>query len=125
MICFNFNYRSWVGLFLLAFTSYAFSSGITPPPNDDSDKSSVRVTTNWVTHSLGKAGCLEHAKTILAKAQYYIDTQGPHSVWGLSEGKTVTIRCDYEGVAFFVIAYRHRPDQETQNKLLNDLTKAF
>lgn len=125
MTCFNFASRIVVGLFFLSLITYSFSQEIVRPPSDDEEKSTVRVNTNWTVHSLGKAGCLDRAKTSLTEAHYFIDVNDEKGVWGLMEGRTVAIRCDYEGVAFFVVAHRRRPDQATQTKIINDLVEAF
>ncbi len=125
MICLNFVFRIAVGLFFLSLTTYSFSQEIARPPNDDGEKSTVRVNTAWTVHSLGKAGCIDRAKTRLAEAHYFIDIHDEDSVWGLVEGKTITIRCDYEGAAFFVVAHRHRPDKSTETKIIDDIVKSF
>ena len=97
---------------------------ITRPPIDDSETSSVRVTTSWLQHSLTQAGCLQHARAALAKARYFVEA-GERSVYGLREGMTFSIRCDYEGVAFFAVAYRQRPSTQTQDRILNEITRLF
>ncbi|MGE8063571.1 hypothetical protein [Pseudomonas sp. NPDC089569] len=97
---------------------------ITRPPIDDSETSSVRVTTSWLQHSLSQTGCLEHARAALAKARYFVEP-GDISVFGYREGMTFSIRCDYEGVAFFAVAYRHRPSTQTQDRVLNEITRLF
>ncbi|MGZ9738366.1 hypothetical protein [Pseudomonas azerbaijanorientalis] len=102
----------------------ASTKEITRPPVDDSDTSSVRVTTSWLKHSLSQTGCLEHARAALKKARYFVEA-GERSVYGLREGMTFSIRCDYEGVAFFAVAYRHRPSTQTQDRILNEITRLF
>lgn len=97
---------------------------ITQPPVDDSETSSVRVTTSWIQHSLSQTDCLKHAKAALTKARYFVDA-GDRSVYGLREGMTFSIRCDYEGVAFLAVAYRHRPSAQTQDRILNEITRYF
>jgi len=97
---------------------------ITRPPIDDSETSSVRVTTSWLQHSLSQTGCLEHARAALTKAKYFVEA-GDRSVYGVREGMTFSIRCDYEGVAFFAVAYRHRPSTQTQDRILNEITRLF
>ncbi|WP_152670410.1 hypothetical protein [Pseudomonas putida] len=97
---------------------------ITRPPIDDSETSSVRVTTSWLQHSLSQTGCLEHARAALIKARYFVEA-GERSVYGLREGMTFSIRCDYEGVAFFAVAYRKRPSTQTQDRILNEITRLF
>jgi hypothetical protein len=97
---------------------------ITRPPIDDSETSSVRVTTSWLQHSFSQTGCMEHARAALTKARYFVET-GDRSVYGLREGMTFSIRCDYEGVAFFAVAYRNRPSTQTQDRILNQITRLF
>lgn len=97
---------------------------ITRPPIDDSETSSVRITTSWIKHSLSQVGCLEHARAALTKARYFVDA-GDRSVFGFREGMTFSIRCDYEGVAFFAVAYRNRPSTQTQDRILNQITRLF
>lgn len=97
---------------------------ITQPPIDDSETSSVRVTTSWIQHSLSQTDCLKHASAALTKARYFVDA-GDRSVYGLREGMTFSIRCDYEGVAFLAVAYRHRPSTQTQDRILNEITRLF
>ena len=97
---------------------------VTQPPIDDSETSSVRVTTSWIRHSLSQTDCLKHARAALTKARYFVDA-GERSVFGLREGMTISIRCDYEGVAFFAVAYRHRPSTQMQDRILNDITRLF
>lgn len=60
----------------------------------------------------------------LTKARYFVEV-GERSVYGLREGMTFSIRCDYEGVAFFALAYRHRPSTQTQERVLNEITRLF
>lgn len=97
---------------------------ITQPPIDDSETSSVRVTTSWLQHSFSQSDCLKHARAALTKARYFVDA-GDRSVFGLREGMTFSIRCDYEGVAFFAVAYRHRPSPQAQDRVLNEITRLF
>ena len=97
---------------------------ITRPPIDDSETSSVRVTTSWLQHSFNQTGCLQHARAALTKARYFVEA-GERSVYGLREGMTFSIRCDYEGVAFFAVAYRHRPSPQAQDRVLNEITRLF
>jgi hypothetical protein len=97
---------------------------ITRPPIDDSETSSVRLTTSWLQHSLNQTGCLEHARAALTKAGYFVEA-GDRSVFGMREGMTFSIRCDYEGVAFFAVAYRHRPTTQLQDRVLNEITRLF
>ena len=102
----------------------ASTKQITRPPVDDSETSSVRVTTSWLKHPFNQTGCLEHARAALAKARYFVEA-GDRTVYGLREGMTFSIRCDYEGVAFFAVAYRHRPSTQTQDRILNEITRLF
>jgi hypothetical protein len=102
----------------------AATKEITRPPVDDSKTSSVRITTSWLKHSLSQTGCLQHARAALAKARYFVEA-GDRSVYGLREGMTFAIRCDYEGVAFLAVAYRHRPSTQTQDRILNEITRLF
>jgi hypothetical protein len=104
--------------------NYKAPKEITRPPIDDSETSSVRITTSWLQHSLSQKGCLEHARAALAKARYFVEA-GERSVYGLREGMTFSIRCDYEGVAFFAVAYRQRPSTQTQDRILNEITRLF
>ena len=97
---------------------------ITRPPIDDSETSSVRVTTSWLQHSFNQTGCLQHARAALTKARYFVEA-GERSVYGLREGMTFSIRCDYEGVAFFAVAYRQRPSAQIQDRVLNEITRLF
>ena len=97
---------------------------ITRPPNDDSEKSTVRVTTAWTVHKLDMNGCLARAATVLAYEKYFVDPTEV-SVYGLKEGITVSFRCDYEGVVFVVVAHRKRPDQATQDRIIIGLRDAF
>lgn len=97
---------------------------ITRPPIDDSETSSVRITTSWLQHSLSQTGCLQRARAALTKARYFVEA-GERSVYGLREGMTFSIRCDYEGVAFFAVAYRKRPSTQTQDRILNEITRLF
>ncbi len=97
---------------------------ITRPPIDDSETSSVRVTTSWIQHSLSQTDCLKHAGAALTKARYFVDA-GDRSVFGFREGMTFSIRCDYEGVAFLAVAYRHRPSTQIQDRVLNEITRLF
>jgi len=97
---------------------------ITRPPVDDSETSSVRITTSWLQHSLSQTGCLQHARAALTKARYFVEA-GERSVYGLREGMTFSIRCDYEGVAFLAVAYRHMPSTQTQDRILNEITRLF
>ena len=97
---------------------------VAQPPIDDSETSSVRVTTSWIRHSLNQTDCLKHARAALTKARYYVDA-GEVSVFGFREGMTVSIRCDYEDVAFFAVAYRNRPSTQTQDQILNQITRLF
>ena len=94
------------------------------PPIDDSETSSVRVTTSWIQHSLSQTDCLKHARTALTRARYFVDA-GDRSVFGFREGMTFSIRCDYEGVAFLAVAYRHRPSTQVQDRNLNEITRLF
>ena len=100
------------------------NKAITRPPIDDSETSSVRLTTSWLQHSFSQTGCLEHARVALTKARYFVEA-GNRSVFGFRQGMTVSIRCDYEGVAFLAVAYRQRPTTETQDRILNEITKLF
>ena len=102
----------------------AANKEITRPPVDDSETSSVRITTSWLQHSLSQTGCLQHARVALTKARYFVEA-GERSVYGLREGMTFSIRCDYEGVAFLAVAYRHRPSTQTQDRILNEITRLF
>jgi len=104
--------------------STASTKEITQPPIDDSETSSVRVTTSWIQHSYSQADCLKHARAALTKARYFVDA-GDRSVYGMREGMTFSIRCDYEGVAFLAVAYRHRPSAQTQDRILNEITRLF
>ncbi|WP_151214057.1 hypothetical protein [Pseudomonas fluorescens] len=116
-----------ISMGLTACTSdenYIAPKEITRPPIDDSETSSVRVTTSWLQHSLSQTGCLNHARAALTKARYFVEA-GERSVYGLREGMTFSIRCDYEGVAFFAVAYRHRPSTQTQDRILNEITRLF
>jgi hypothetical protein len=100
------------------------AKAIARPPIDDSETSSVRVTTSWIQHSLSQAECLKHAQAALTKARYFVDV-GDRSVFGFRQGMTFSIRCDYEGVAFLAVAYRQRPSTETQDRILNEITRFF
>jgi hypothetical protein len=102
----------------------AANKEIVRPPVDDSETSSVRITTSWLQHSLSQTGCLQHARAALTKARYFVEA-GERSVYGLREGMTFSIRCDYEGVAFLAVAYRHRPSTQTQDRILNEITRLF
>ncbi|WP_143515837.1 hypothetical protein [Pseudomonas sp. R37(2017)] len=120
-----------LGVILMGLTACTSDENITAstqeiarPPIDDSETSSVRVTTSWLQHSLSQTGCLEHARAALAKARYFVEG-GDRSVFGYREGMTFSIRCDYEGVAFLAVAYRHRPSTQTQDRILNEITKLF
>lgn len=113
-----------MGLTACSSHETASTREVTRPPIDDSATSSVRVTTSWLQHSLSQTGCLEHATAALTKARYFVEA-GDRSVYGLREGMTFAIRCDYEGVAFFAVAYRHRPDTQTQDRVLNEITRLF
>lgn len=120
-----------LGVILMGLTACTSDENITAstqeiarPPIDDSETSSVRVTTSWLQHSLSQTGCLEHARAALAKARYFVEA-GDRSVFGYREGMTFSIRCDYEGVAFLAVAYRHRPSTQTQDRILNEITKLF
>ena len=97
---------------------------MTRPPIDDSETSSVRVTTSWIRHSLSQTDCLKHARAALTKARYFVDA-GERSVFGFREGMTFSIRCDYEGVAFLAVAYRQRPSTQIQDRILNEITRLF
>jgi hypothetical protein len=97
---------------------------MTRPPVDDSETSSVRVTTSWIQHSLTQVQCLKHAQVALSKAGYFVDA-GERSVFGFREGMTFSIRCDYEGVAFLAVAYRIRPSTEVQDRILNQVSRLF
>jgi hypothetical protein len=97
---------------------------VTRPPIDDSETSSVRVTTSWIRHSLSQTDCLKHARTALTKARYFVEA-GERTVYGLREGMTFSIRCDYEGVAFLAVAYRQRPSPQIQDRILNEITRLF
>ena len=100
------------------------SQEVKRPPNDDSKTSTVRVSTAWVDHNLDKNGCLSRAATVLANDNYFVDpTDG--AVYGLKEGMTVSFRCDHKGVVFVVVAYRKRPDQATQTRIIEGLRDAF
>jgi len=102
----------------------AATKEITRPPVDDSETSSVRITTSWIQHSLSQTGCLQRARAALTKARYFVEA-GERSVYGLREGMTFSIRCDYEGVAFLAVAYRQRPSTQTQDRILNEITRLF
>lgn len=115
---------SVVAMGLTACSSKESPKQMTRPPEDDSETSSVRIVTNWKEHSLGQAGCMQNAKAVLTQAKYFIDI-GERSVYGLREGMTFSIRCDYEGVAFFAVAYRHRPSVETQNRIMGEVMTRF
>lgn len=114
-----------IGMGLTACSSDdSVNKAIARPPVDDSETSSLRVTTTWLQHSLSQAGCLAHAKAALTKARYFVEA-GDRSVYGLRQGMTFAIRCDYEGVAFFAVAYRQRPSVEAQDRVLNEITRLF
>ncbi|WP_157214470.1 hypothetical protein [Pseudomonas sp. GM21] len=115
---------SVISLGLIACSSDKTTKEITQPPIDDSKTSSVRVTTSWIRHSLSQTDCLKHARTALTKARYFVDA-GDRSVFGFREGMTVSIRCDYEGVAFVAVAYRNRPSAQMQDRILNEVTRLF
>lgn len=115
---------SVVTMGLTACSSNAPPKQIIRPPEDDSETSTVRITTNWKEHALSKVGCMEHAKAVLTQAKYFVDA-GERSIFGLREGMTFSIRCDYEGVAFFAVAYRHRPSVETQNRIMDEVMTRF
>ncbi|MFY0727244.1 hypothetical protein [Pseudomonas sp. NFX15] len=104
--------------------THATNKEVASPPVDDSETSSVRITTSWLQHSLSQTGCIEHAKQALTKARYFVEA-GDRSVFGMREGMTFSIRCDYEGVAFFSVAYRHRPSTQLQDRVLNEITRLF
>ncbi|MEJ8851258.1 hypothetical protein [Variovorax rhizosphaerae] len=119
--------QKYIALLILLsglLTLPVFANEPVRPPNDDSDRSTVRVNTYWATHALGKAACLQRAKETLTKLEYFVDIT-EKSVFGLKEGLTASIRCDYKGLAFFVMAFRTRPDAPTQQKLLADVTTEF
>lgn len=99
--------------------------GVNKPPHDDSKRSTVRVNTMWVRHNLSWKECISRASTILAKDEYFVDLSSKVSTYGLKEGMTVSFRCDYEGVAFIIVAYRKRPNQATQDRIINGLAAKF
>lgn len=90
------------------------------PPRDDSERSSVRLVTRWVYHSLGKTGCLERAAMLLKQAKYFVEP-GEISVFGTREGMTFSVRCDAEDIAILSTAYRHRQSAETENQRFNEI----
>ncbi|MGH8383986.1 MAG: hypothetical protein ACRESJ_00575 [Pseudomonas sp.] len=113
-----------ISMGLTACSSNENTNAITRPPIDDSETSSVRITTSWIQHSLSQVDCLKHAQAALTKARYFVDA-GDRSVFGFRQGMTFSIRCDYEGVAFLAVAYRQRPSTETQDRILNEITRLF
>lgn len=80
--------------------------------------------TNWINHSLGISGCVERARASLSKAGYFIDST-EKSVVGLKPSMAANIRCDLEGTAFFVIAFRNRPDEAKQATFFDELVAPF
>jgi hypothetical protein len=94
------------------------------PPNDDSDQSTIRITTAWETHSFDVKSCVQHAATSLSAGRYFVDTRDL-VVFGLRNSMTALIRCDYPGVAFFVVAYRHRPGSEAEARIMDDIKSRF
>jgi hypothetical protein len=113
-----------VALIIAAWYGTARAEEIIRPPNDDSERSTVRVNTNWVEHSLDWHECLERARVSLTKFKYFVDISDK-SVFGLKEGITVSVRCDYEGVAFVVSAFRRRPEQAVQEQIMQELVDTF
>lgn len=95
-----------------------------PFGNDDSKKSTARVTTAWTIHSLDTNGCLSRAATVLADQKYFVESTDI-AVYGLKKGMTASFRCDYKEAVFVVAAYRKRPDQTTQIRTIEGLRDAF
>ncbi len=84
----------------------------------------MRVSTAWEDHNLSLEGCFSRASAILAEEKYFVDLS-KFSVFGLKDGMTVSFRCDHKGVVFIAIAYRKRPDQATQDRIINGIAAKF
>lgn len=86
-----------------------------------------RVTTNWIKHSLDKAGCLSHARSTLETLNYLQDptSDSYRSIFGSRDNSTASIRCDYDGVAFFVISYSSTLNQATESEQMQSIISHF
>ena len=86
-----------------------------------------RVTTNWIKHSLDKTGCLSLARSTLESLNYIQDltSDSNRSIFGSRDNSTATIRCDYDGVAFFVISYSSTLNPEAEAEQMNSIISRF
>lgn len=112
------------GVLITASSLSASTAPNTPPPNDDSEKSTVRVNTAWTEHELNLEDCLKKANKTLELLGYYVTTSSVSS-YGLKEGLTTTIRCDAPNIAFILSAHRKRPPLDEQAKIINEIINKF